>query len=379
MNKRLIVGVVIMGIMMGLVIGALYGYFYGRKQEICIPVLTKKSVAISLDHKDQKYLNGTREHITFSVPESATSHKTITRQGVLVKRKGARATLLIVHGFMCDKHDVDFLSLLLGEYVFQPKNQDDIRQPALLDVYRYNTFTIDLRAHGENNQGQCCTFGRDEALDVLAAARYLKTRSDLNTVPLGVYGFSMGAVSSILAQAQDPIFDFGISDCPFDSTENIIGRGLEHLKIVVWGYEFPVPGRSLLHRYAYNSYVQSFLKFILKTVSKMDSGQVATCIVPVNTVEKAKYLTKPWFFITCKKDEKAPVEAVKKVYDQVQGFKRLLITDGRHHFDSLFYNPARYQYKVHNFMRKILNDTYKAKVTQKIEVDNEQSIKDIGA
>lgn len=349
----------------GLLLGLVYGYFYGRQQnKPDQPVPENRATA--LDARQQKYLNGVREYVTFSVPETAGSQKMITRQGVLVTRKGARATLVIVHGFMCDKHDVDFLSLLLGEYVFQPK--EGAENP---EVYRYNTFTIDLRAHGENSHGQCCTFGRDEALDVLAAARYIKSRADLKDLPLGVYGFSMGAVSSILAQAQEPIFDFGISDCPFDSTENIIGRGLEHLKIVLWGREFPVPGRSLLQRYAYNQYVQSFLKFILKTVSKMDAGQVATCMVPVNTVESARAIKKPWFFITCEKDEKAPVDAVKKVYDQAQGFKRLLVTHGRRHFDSLFYNPARYQYKVHNFMRKILNGSYVHKIPQKVKSDTE--------
>lgn len=350
-------------------VGLIIGFLYSRYQQepVACVVHDAYELPIVLDSKQQKYLNGRRERITFTVPESYGSIKTITRHGVLVTRKGARATMVIVHGFMCDKHDVDFVSLMLGEYVFQPKNGTDT--PG--EVHRYNTFTIDLRAHGENKKGQCCTFGRDEALDVLAAAQYIKSRPDLNRLPLGVYGFSMGAVSSILAQAQEPIFDFGISDCPFDSTTNLIGRGLEHLKITLWGYEFPVPGRSLLHRYAYNTYVQSFLKFILKTVSKMDSGQVATCIVPVNTVEKAKELKKPWFFITCKKDEKAPIEAVTAVYNQAQGFKRLLITDGRHHFDSLFYNPARYQYKVHSFMRKVLNGSYKNKVSQKTEVDSE--------
>lgn len=365
MNKRLTIVVIIAVGILGIILGMAYSRYH--QAGAAMPIHDVYEQPIVLDSKQQKYLNGTRERITFTVPESCGSTNTITRHGVLVTRKGARATMLIVHGFMCDKHDVDFVSLMLGEYVFQPKNGEE--GPG--EVHRYNTFTIDLRAHGENKKGQCCTFGRDEALDVLAAAQYIKNRPDLNQIPLGVYGFSMGAVSSILAQAQEPIFDFGISDCPFDSTTNLIGRGLEHLKITLWGYEFPVPGRSLLHRYAYNTYVQSFLKFILKTVSKMDSGQVATCIVPVNTVEKAKELRNPWFFITCKKDEKAPVEAVTAVYNQAQGFKRLLITDGRHHFDSLFYNPARYQYKVHSFMRKVLNGAYKNKVTQKTEVDND--------
>lgn len=314
---------------------------------------------------DEKYINGSREYITFEAPVREGSNETITRHGVLVKRKGARATLVIVHGFMCDKHDVDFVGLLLGDYIFQSSNG----VVSAHDVYRYNTFIIDLRAHGENKDGQCCTFGRDEALDVIAAAQYLKRRKDLQTVPLGVYAFSMGAVASILAQAKTNIFDFGISDCPFDSTTNLIGRGLEHLKITLWGHEFAVPGRSLLHKYAYSPYVQSFLKFILKTVSKMDAGQVSTCIVPVNTVENAKKITVPWLFITCKNDEKAPPEAVTAVYNEAQGFKRLLITDGRRHFDSIFYGPARYQYKVHSFLRKVLNESYKAKVQEKIKID----------
>ena len=309
-----------------------------------------------------------REYISFEVPENAGSDKTIMRQGILVRRAGARATLLIVHGFMCDKYDIDFLSHLLGEHVVHAQPGSDEKDT----VYRYNTFTIDLRAHGENKQNQCCSFGKNEALDVRAAAHYLKSRADLKEMPLGVYGFSMGAVSSIVAQSQEPLFDFGISDCPFDSTENIIARGLEHLKISLWGYEIPLPGRSLLHRYAYNPYVQSFLKLVFKAVSRMDSGNIAVCMAPVNTVDAAKSITKPWLFITCKNDEKAPVKAVTAVYNEAQGFKRLVVTQGRRHFDSLFYNTISYVERIHKHIRLVLDGSYTKKPCQKITIEGEE-------
>src|SRR5262249_51019337 len=56
--------------------------------------------------------------------------KRIERNGVLVRYKDAIATVLICHGFMCDKFDVSFLRRLFKKG-------------------RYNVMSFDFRAHGE--------------------------------------------------------------------------------------------------------------------------------------------------------------------------------------------------------------------------------------
>ena len=154
--------------------------------------------------KQEKYLNGSMEAISFESKNSSVGHEHIRRTGFLVKRSNARGTLLMCHGFMCSKYDTSFIRMLFPEY---------------------HVMIFDFRAHGEYiTDRQCCTFGRDEAYDVIAAVDYLKSRKDLelDKQPLIAYGFSMGAVASIQAQAMRPdLFDLMILDCPYDSSENL--------------------------------------------------------------------------------------------------------------------------------------------------------------
>src|SRR5437868_2887533 len=50
--------------------------------------------------------NGTRaERVIIYPQESYDSEKTITRHGILVSHPQACATVLVCHGFMCDKYD----------------------------------------------------------------------------------------------------------------------------------------------------------------------------------------------------------------------------------------------------------------------------------
>ena len=299
---------------------------------------------------------GQVERVKIYARERADSDKKIERSGVLVRYKDAIATILICHGFMCDKFDVAFLRHLF------PKG-------------KFNFMTFDFRAHGENVAGQCCTFGRDEAYDVIAAGTFLKNHPELKNKPLFSYGFSMGAVASIEAQAKIPqLFDAMILDCPYDSTENIIKNGLEGLKISIFGYEFAMPGRSILQKYAFHPYVQSFVKIFLKTVSNLDAQHIQIFIHPVNTAESIKKVSVPCLFIHCKNDDKVPVAAIKTVYSgSAADYKKLWLTNGRRHFDSFFYNPEGYTQQIRKFLERVISGEAYVKTRQKIVVDPDEA------
>jgi pimeloyl-ACP methyl ester carboxylesterase len=310
----------------------------------------KEDYEIKKQSKLKKYHNNsTVENIVFTVPEARGSEKTILRKGIMVTRQNARATIIICHGFMCNKNDVSFLRSIF---------------------YDYNVMVFDFRAHGENIEDQCSSFGVNEVLDLEGAVAYIKNKPDLATVPLIAYGFSMGAVTAILAQAQHPdMFKALILDCPFDSTEMVIQRLIEQLTFSVAGYQYGLPGRGLLKRYAYNPSIQALVKLALKTVAHVGMHDIATCILPSNTVQEIKKVTVPCFFITCKNDDKAPVEAVRAIYANKPGYKRLWLTSGRNHFDSFFYNPEKYTHKIRSFIKSFLDDELKNKVTAKIVED----------
>ncbi len=303
--------------------------------------------------KEHKYLNGSQlEEISFYAPESSCSNKRSERKGKIIRRKDAIANVLVCHGYMCDKHDVGIFRTVFPNC---------------------NVMTFDFRAHGDSSDNhQYCTFGRDESYDVMAAVDFIKNDKELKDLPRIVYGFSMGAVAAIIAQSQDmTLFDAMILDCPYDRSENVLRKALEDVRINLFGYSFALPGKNILGDYAFNPYVQSFLKSVLKTVAKLDPTATNTRIFPVNPSDAMKDVSVPCFFIHCRNDEKVPVQAVCNVYDNAKGFKRLWVTDGRHHFDSFFYNPEAYLYKVNRFIAKVLNgktvDKQPMKVTGLLE------------
>jgi pimeloyl-ACP methyl ester carboxylesterase len=304
------------------------------------PVTTKKGT--------RYFKDGIKEPVVFYARQSVNSDKKIARRGEVYINPEAEANVLICHGFMCDRMDISFLHLMFKDY---------------------NSMTFDFRAHGEDIEEQSCTFGRDEAYDVIAAVEFIKSHPKLKGKPLIVYGFSMGAVASIIAQAQDKsLFNAMILDCPFESSDKLLERVLSQLKINVFGYEVLVPC-SFLKNYIYRPYVQSFLKEMLKTLSKVDSTQVNTAIAPVYPEEAIKYVSVPCFFIGCVNDDKATEGAVTTVYNGAQGFKRLWITDGRRHYDSVFFRIDDYFYKVNKFIKNYMTDSFKKKKQEKIIKD----------
>lgn len=286
--------------------------------------------------QDQEYAENTvADTVIIHSQKSHDSFEKIDRKGLVIRYKEAKATVLISHGFMCDKYLSGSLHYVLPQGT-------------------YNFMTFDFRAHGEDTQGQQCTFGRDEAYDVIAAAKFLRNHPDLQGKPLFAYGFSMGAVASIEAQAKDSsLFDAMILDCPFDSTENVIKTGLNKMKMSVWGYEFDMPGRYLLEKYAFHPYVQSYLKMWLK-ITNNETYTIETDMQRFSPLESIKLVKVPCFFIHCKNDERVPMIAVKNMYESASGYKKLWLTDGRGHFDSFFFKPIKYSEKVKMFYSQVL-------------------------
>jgi esterase/lipase len=267
--------------------------------------------------------------------ENEQSEKKLARKGRLVYYPDARATILIAHGYMCDKYDVGFLRTMLS-------------------AKRYNFMTFDFRGHGEQVRGQCCTFGRDEAFDVIAAVKFLRSHPATKGKPLFVYAFSMGAVASIEAQAKEKLFDAMVLDCPFDASENIVKSCLSSIKLSVLGYNVMIPGHALLEKYAFHPYVQSMIKTLLKSVAQVDHERISTVVYRFKPVDAVQKIDVPCFFIHCKHDEKISVASAKNMYDHAAGPKQLWLTNGRHHYDSCFYNPEEYVKRVGLFIDQVL-------------------------
>jgi len=304
--------------------------------------------------KQKKYIEGYEIiPITFSsnIDENSKKTEKIMRNGLLYLKDEAKATILVCHGFMSSKEDVAFV-----RYIFRD----------------YNVLTFDFRAHGECIDNQFCTFGHQEKNDVIGAVNFIKDHPKLKNLPVLVYAFSMGAVASIIASGENnKLFDAAIWDCPFDSTNGLITRAMNKMKINLFGFDFYFPGSFLLKKYVYNPYMQNFLKIMLKFIAKMDATQIETIIQPVTPSEKIKDIKIPFFLITCHNDEKVPPSAVIEIYKNAinSPYKRLWISSGRRHFDAFFSNPEKYIYKIRRFFDSILNKKYLEKSKDKIKED----------
>lgn len=305
-------------------------------------------------NNQKKYFNNNNLFypIKFPCQENFNNiQKVIYRDGYVSYNPKAKANILLCHGFTTNKEDMSLLRFLLKDY---------------------NIISFDFRAHGENISNQLCTLGCDEKYDVIGAVKYIKTDNNLNKLPLFVYGFSMGAVASILAESEiQNLFIGAIWDCPFESTNELTTLILEELKINFNGYKINMPFKNFIKKYIYNKNAQNFIKFFLKIFTSTNTSTIDTNIKKISPIEALKKIKIPFLLIGCHNDDKAPAESIENMYfaHQENSFVRCWISSGRRHFDALFLNPEKYMYKISKFIEDILNKNYINKIKKKITID----------
>jgi len=306
-------------------------------------------IKIQIDEKQPK-------PIVFDVFNDHGRKEMFHRNGYLLLRKDAVGTVLICHGYLGCKQDAIALQHLF---------------PTL------NVVAFDFRAHGQDTDGQYSTIGRDEALDVLGAVNFIKAHKVMQNKPIIAYGFSMGAVAAIQAQAMEGnLFDAMILDCPYDSTDEAMRRGLEEkMQITLFGKTITIPGKDFLIDHMYDDYLQSITNYLFEKITALDPNKVATKFVKVCPAESVKKITVPVFFIHCENDKKVPIKAVERLYENKPGYKRLWITQGKGHFGSYSFDPDRYWYKINKFLIKFLSPDGQDRVQER--VCDERTVKNV--
>jgi uncharacterized protein len=104
---------------------------------------------------------------------------------------------------------------------------------------------FDFRAHGESS-GRRTSLGYHEQKDVIAALDFLRTRNEIDPGRIGIYGFSLGGSTAILAAARTGAFKAVVADSAFTSLRDQAREaitGFYHLpqfpflQLAVLGYE----------------------------------------------------------------------------------------------------------------------------------------------
>lgn len=302
-------------------------------------------------HASKHALNGLEvQAVSFSVQKSDNSLETFERKGFLALRPDALGTVIICHGYTQSKHEAFFLKILFSHF---------------------NVLAFDFRAHGELiEKGQFSTIGRDEVFDVVGAVNFVKSLPCSVGKPIIGFGFSMGAVSLLQAQAKhQDLFDLLILDSPFDSSSTCMERNIDRmLTFTLFGKERKFPGKAVIMKMLYSEKMSPVVKKFFRWASGMNPYIVPTKFVPVIPIENAANISVPCFFISCERDRSVQVDSVMRLYDAVQSpFKRLWITQGLKHCGSCLAQPELYAYKINKFINAVLKKDFR--VSEKIRDD----------
>lgn len=309
------------------------------------PLNQKKAIERQclLKHTQQpiykSYLQGTEAYVTFFSREDIHGEK-LKRHGVLLTRPKAQATVIMGHGFTMNKNDMICL-----RHIFKD----------------YNVLLYDFRAHGDESANHWCSLGHDEKYDVMGAVDFIRNYSPtLRHLPIIGFGFSMGAVATLLAQAEDPtLFKALILDSPYDSLQGVTQRVIDGINFEMAGY--PIPGKSFLRKHCFHPHAQSLLTKMTQTnipIRCHDPKKIDT-----NPLDAIKKITVPLFIVSCIEDAKVPPEPIEKLWQTATSpIKHLWITNGRRHGSSYFFSPKRYTTLMRNFVKNLLSHSLERRV-----------------
>jgi alpha-beta hydrolase superfamily lysophospholipase len=227
--------------------------------------------------------------------------------GFLIKRPHATANLVACHGFKGNK-----------EWLY-----------GLIDMFpNWNILLFDFRAHGQSD-GNITSIGCHEYKDVIAAASFMRAATANNgTLPLILFGISMGGASIVKAAETDPnLCDALIVDSSYANLYRII-----------------------LHNFALKSGLPFYPFF---PVVKYMFEYFANCnLNSMNLAKSIKTIQKPMLFIhACNDSFTAPNHSIKLFRNATNPQNSIWIGPRCRHGLLSSYYPDLYKQKVKAFMQ----------------------------
>jgi dipeptidyl aminopeptidase/acylaminoacyl peptidase len=242
-----------------------------------------------------------------------TTEDGVKLKGWLIKPPHIRPkmpAIIICHGIGANKSDFTDLAVILSRG-------------------GYCVLTFDFRAHGESG-GKRTSLGYHEQKDIAAALGFLRARREIDPERIGIYGFSLGGATAILAAAQTNGFAAIVADSAFASLKDMartVITGFYHLP------SFPFLQLTVL---GYDLYFQT-------DVSKVSPVNVIGQLSPV-----------PVLIIAGDGDDLIPVENGKKLFEAAKEPKDLWIIPGADHGGTLAAAGREYEKRVGEFFDKHL-------------------------
>lgn len=170
----------------------------------------------------------------------------------------------------------------------------------------FAVFTFDWRRCGES-QGERISLGLLEKDDLLNAIDFVKTLPHVDNSRLALYGFSMGAATSVVAACQCPDIKCLVADSPFSSIEEITRYTLKQMFI---------PARLVLNRIR-----KLFVREFSKNLGEFNVADAVDKIAP-----------RPVLIIGNREDRMVPFFQIEKVFRRAKEPKEFCVNDHGGHF-----------------------------------------------
>ncbi|MGE5173086.1 MAG: alpha/beta hydrolase [Betaproteobacteria bacterium] len=191
----------------------------------------------------------------------------------------------------------------------------------------YYVLLFDFRAHGESG-GRRTSLGHLEQKDIAAALDFIKTRPEIDPKRIGIYGFSMGGATAILAAAKTHAFCAVVADSAFTNLR-------DQARTAVTGfYHLPPFPFLYLAVLGYELYFQT-------RVDNVSPVGVIGTIAPT-----------PVFIIAGEGDALIPAENGRKLFAAAGKPKELWIIPGAGHGTTLAAAGNEYEKRVGEFFDK---------------------------
>lgn len=220
-------------------------------------------------------------------------------------------TLILVHGLSSNR------GAMLDRAVF-------------LAAHGYQTLLFDLRNHGES-EGTVTTVGYLEGQDVLAAAAYLRSRSDVDPARIVVWGHSLGAVAVMNAAAADSALQAVIAESGFPNLEPEVTTPIV---------------RALTGRNPTPS--TGWVLWFMERETGVPLGQLDLYVA------LEKIAPRPILFVHGIDDSVVPVESSERMFAAASEPKALFLIPGANHSNLLEPDPAAYEERLLTFLNVTL-------------------------
>ena len=95
-------------------------------------------------------------------------------------------------------------------------------------MHRYNVLTFNFAGHGDS-PASYTTLGNRESAELLAALEMLKTRSDVDSSRVGLWGYSLGGYAALSAAADFPGVKAIVVDSAYERPADLLREELDRL------------------------------------------------------------------------------------------------------------------------------------------------------